>query len=474
MSCEPITYARGGFFSALVEAPAGSRFVKAVPTRSREALFWEAWRRGLIRCEGVHYRLVPPGRDRVWTYGHRAELPEAPGGQAEEERAKPAVPVGTRWRWSGRSPTSTPTIGWPRARFRRRGTAVRCRRPAAPVARALGVEAERARAIAADLRAVEAGWASSPRASRRGRRCLAHMDLGMGNILLDHRPMVMLDFGHAGIAPVGADLHTVLLYADPEPRRRHRDGRSLRDGVPGKGAGRRSGGGAPELRRRTSRRATATCASSRPAARRPSMPRSRCRGSWSTRRPLKRGRPFFRGRITLYSGPASQRSRHVRDPSHPAADHRLRPGRLHRGGLWRAGDARADPDPGHPAGRAADDHHRGRELARRRRGAGAGADGADGGARQGDRRRGDPRPHRPARARQAAVHGDRRRRHRLYRRRGDPRDRGAGEVDGAAVGGGPTRASGSRPARPATASSSAAARSWWSAAATRRSRRRCS
>ena len=41
---------------------------------------------------------------------------------------------------------------------------------------------------------------------------------------------------------------------------------------------------------------------------------------------------------------------------------------------------------------------------------GPGADGADGGARAGDRRRARRRPHRPARARQAALHRDRRRR----------------------------------------------------------------
>ena len=95
-----------------------------------------------------------------------------------------------------------------------------------------------------------------------------------------------------------------------------------------------------------------------------------------------RRRPSRRGARPYIPGPCPSRGlSDVRHASHPAAHHRLRAGRLHRGGLRRAGDARADPDPGHPAGRAADDHHRGRELARRRRGAGARADGADGGAR---------------------------------------------------------------------------------------------
>ena len=217
VSCEPITYARGGFFSALVEAPAGSRFVKAVPTRSREALFWEAWRRGLIRCEGVHYRLVPPAEiasGRMVTVLSFPRLQVVRPRKSARSRlfGRDALEV-VRALADFNSDHRLAEGAFPPARDCGPVPVPRPRR----VARALGVEVERSRAIAADLRAVEAGWHRVRGPVDAGDRCLAHMDLGMGNILLDHRPMVMLDFGHAGIAPVGADLHTVLLYADPDP-----------------------------------------------------------------------------------------------------------------------------------------------------------------------------------------------------------------------------------------------------------------
>ena len=64
-----------------------------------------------------------------------------------------------------------------------------------------------------EARAIEADWGPVRDAVERGARCLSHMDLGRGNVLLGDGPVILLDFGHAGAAPVGADLHTVLRFA---------------------------------------------------------------------------------------------------------------------------------------------------------------------------------------------------------------------------------------------------------------------
>ena len=41
------------------------------------------------------------------------------------------------------------------------------------------------------------------------------MDLGAGNVVLGRGKCLLLDFGHAGVAPLGADLHALLRYRAP-------------------------------------------------------------------------------------------------------------------------------------------------------------------------------------------------------------------------------------------------------------------
>jgi Ser/Thr protein kinase RdoA (MazF antagonist) len=41
------------------------------------------------------------------------------------------------------------------------------------------------------------------------------MDVGTANIVLNQGTSILLDFGFAGMAPIGADLHTVRRYGGP-------------------------------------------------------------------------------------------------------------------------------------------------------------------------------------------------------------------------------------------------------------------
>ena len=203
----------------------------------------------------------------------------------------------------------------------RRGAAVRCRCRAR--ARWRGRSASRRGARGRSPRRpapMEGAMAQGPRRGRGGDRCLAHMDLGIGNILLGaSRRWSCSTSATPGWRRSGADLHTVLL------RDLGRAGAgsddcvdAYVDGVPGKGIGvdpatvRRSARGA--LRGALPRPAVRLG----PQARRPSRRRSRCRGHCSRRRgAVDGGRPFLRRLARLYSRATSQRIRHVRRPVTP-------------------------------------------------------------------------------------------------------------------------------------------------------------
>ena len=127
---------------------------------------------------------------------------------------------------------------------------------------------------------------------------------------------------------------------------------------------------------------------------------------------------------------------HSDGPDYPrqGRDHRLRPGRLHRGDLCRPRDAQADPDPGHPARRSDDHHDRRRELSGLcRRHPGPLADGADAEAGRACRHRDSHRPREQGRPLAAAVPARMRQRRRLSRRRADRRHRRAGALARSAV-----------------------------------------
>lgn len=212
----PLGGTKGGFFACLAtDATGTTRFLKCVPTLGREMRFWDAWERGEIAVEGAHYRLLPPvarQRGRLLSLLVFPDLGPSPGltkrrtsrytgnleivvraiadfNASHAGAAAPALKVS-----AGAGAHRVPT--------RRR------------IVRALSVDRAAAGRIARSLRGVERRWDALRRRLYGGPLCLSHMDFGPGNILIqpDVRP-VILDFGHAALAPAGADLHTVLRYA---------------------------------------------------------------------------------------------------------------------------------------------------------------------------------------------------------------------------------------------------------------------
>jgi hypothetical protein len=208
--CAPARHARGGFFAVVTEGDGGRRFVKGVPARGREALFWAAWQRGSVVTEGRHYRLVPPVAVVAGRLIAVLVFPALPGLEAPRERRQRlyrrhalrvaralaefnAAHPDPDWFPPAASPGPVPV---PRRRA---------------VERALGVDRVAAAGIVEALAGVEAGWGRVLGPVRAGERCLCHMDLGMDNALVGE-PAVLIDFAHAGSAPVGADLHTLMRY----------------------------------------------------------------------------------------------------------------------------------------------------------------------------------------------------------------------------------------------------------------------
>jgi hypothetical protein len=208
----PLPNTGGGFFCAIACGAGGGRyFTKGILASGREAALWRAWRDGAVRVEGEHYRIEPPAAIAaappvmVLAFPERAfmrtDWRTRDGIYAREvRRVVRAVAEFTAAHAGG--------AGFAAARG-----CVGARVPGeAAVAAALGVEGGEARAIAGRLRAVERGW---PAVRRRvgglaGR--LGHMDLGPSNVVIHEGRGVLMDFGHAGLAPAGADLHTALRY----------------------------------------------------------------------------------------------------------------------------------------------------------------------------------------------------------------------------------------------------------------------
>ena len=208
--CAPVRHATGGFFSGVAETEAGPRFVKGVLTGGREARFWAAWERGAIRAQGEHYRLLPPERivrGRVATVLAFPFLPDLATRREDRRRAfRENALASARALASFNASHRDPVPGLCDAAVGRP--------PRPPSARLLEqrlqVEPALAEELAAEARAVEAAWRPVRDAVEAGPRCLGHMDLGIGNVVFGDGPALLLDFGHAGAAPVGADLHAVL------------------------------------------------------------------------------------------------------------------------------------------------------------------------------------------------------------------------------------------------------------------------
>jgi hypothetical protein len=211
VDCAPMLNTNGGFFcSGATSATGGRYFSKGIPAWSREARFWRGWRDGAVTPEGRHYRIVPPvamvdGRQvMVLVFPElgfmRTNFRKRDGIYARNVRRVVRTVAEFNAAHAGGA--------FPAAR-----TGGRLRVPgAATVAEALGVDGDEAQAIVARLRAVEAGWGDVRRRLGGLGTCLSHMDLGPSNVVMHEGRGVLMDFGHAGSAPVGADLHTVLRY----------------------------------------------------------------------------------------------------------------------------------------------------------------------------------------------------------------------------------------------------------------------
>ena len=212
--CAPMPNATGGFFSCLATGAGSERyFVKGILAHGREAKFWQAWRAGQVREAGRHYRIVPPVAIHQGAAVCVLVFP-----------AHDFMKTDFRTR-DGRFARNVRRVARALADFNSDHSGTRglaATRAAAPVrvpratavAAALGIETAAAEAAVARLRAVEAGWAAACRRLLGGApRCLAHLDLGPSNVVFHDGAAVLMDFGHAAAAPVGADLHTVLRYA---------------------------------------------------------------------------------------------------------------------------------------------------------------------------------------------------------------------------------------------------------------------
>lgn len=213
--CEPIIHTRGGFFCCLITTAASARyFVKGVSAAGREALFWSAWARGAIRCEGQHYRIVPPAA--MSRHGDVVVLlfPALQGLHLDSAERKSAFRqniqrvVRAIADFNSNHVNSVgrdvlPSTGCdplPKPRF-------------ATIKRTLGGDVTRARHVMRSLSTIEARWPQFRDRLYRKSPCVCHMDFGPNNVALHEEIPVIQDFGMVGLAPAGADLHTVFRYA---------------------------------------------------------------------------------------------------------------------------------------------------------------------------------------------------------------------------------------------------------------------
>ena len=222
---EPFLHTRGGFFACLADTRGGARiFAKCILSRGREARFWRTWRDGGIRAEGARYRLLPPdhaitgpiatvlffpahpalpitGKRRIAAYAKHAHLAVRALADFNSDHMDPAL-VGP---FAGSGASGPPRAARPRA-----------------LERTYGFDRDTSLAAAADLRAARNAWPAATAGLDTAPRCLCHLDLGRGNVIFERGKATILDFGHAAIAPAGADLHTVLRYTRADGSRRNR------------------------------------------------------------------------------------------------------------------------------------------------------------------------------------------------------------------------------------------------------------
>ena len=210
---EPSVQGLGGFFAGVAVTASGRLFVKCVLAGGREAAFWDAWGRGAVRAAGAHYRVLTPVAILSGRVATCLAFPELAGLDQDRRRRlgryrRHLLAVA---RAMADFNSEHPLVGDPPFRPAPAGEAPRL--PGRKeVEKALKVDAARAGDIVAALRRIERGWGEVRDRVERGPRCLAHMDLGPGNIAFDGAGCVLLDFGAAGAAAVGADLHSLLRY----------------------------------------------------------------------------------------------------------------------------------------------------------------------------------------------------------------------------------------------------------------------
>jgi aminoglycoside phosphotransferase (APT) family kinase protein len=217
-ACRPAPGAWNGLFSCLASIDGRRCFVKAVPAWGRELRFWQAWARGAIAVEGRHYRLLPPFRIvqgravALLAFPELTGLETTPRGKLAAYRSGILEVARAVAEFNAAHPV--PPCAAPPLPLCRKAERVRVPARRA-VAAALGVGADRAAEIVASLGEVESRWERVSARVAAGPTSIAHMDLGAGNVVLGHGKCLLLDFGHAGVAPVGADLHVALRFRDP-------------------------------------------------------------------------------------------------------------------------------------------------------------------------------------------------------------------------------------------------------------------
>lgn len=212
---EPIIHTRGGFFACRILASDGARrFAKAVLASSREAMFWARWREGLVRTEGEFYSINPPSRLRLAGDVAVLVFPELEaletGREARGRTFRDNVDLVTRAIADfNSSHLHFGGGGFPKSRA--------CEPLAVPsrsaLRRSLGLGAASAGDVRRRLRFVEANWPQVRNRVYESPACLSHMDLGPGNFVLGDGLGILQDFGLAGMAPIGSDLHTIARYA---------------------------------------------------------------------------------------------------------------------------------------------------------------------------------------------------------------------------------------------------------------------
>ncbi len=215
VDCTPVGRTKGGYFSCLVTRTDGSRsFVKCIPKHSREMRFWEMRAKGGIGTGGQYYRILPPDRLISGAYFALLIFPALPPSRGLHRRRTSRYTGNIEAVVRAIADFNSDYVGerLPDLALSPQGRAhfVPSRRR---IAATLGVDRLEARRIAQSLRRIEGKWTALRRDLYRGPLCLSHMDFGPGNVLIGPEPPFILDFGHAGITPVGADLHTILRYA---------------------------------------------------------------------------------------------------------------------------------------------------------------------------------------------------------------------------------------------------------------------